>query len=69
MDLHTPYIVCNDYMYEKLEEVADIVQNPRLVINSVENGDNIVASSDYLWSKPSVVDIGFDLLYRMIGRK
>ncbi|MFR7477145.1 phospholipase D family protein [Frisingicoccus sp.] len=61
VDLHTPYIVCNDYMYEKLGEVADKVQNPRMVINSVENGDNIVASSDYLWSKPSVVDIGFDL--------
>lgn len=61
VDLHTPYIVCNDYMYEKLAEVADNVQNTRMVINSVENGDNIVASSDYLWNKPSVVDIGFDL--------
>ena len=61
VDLHTPYIVCNDYMYEKLAEVADDVQNPRMVINSVENGDNIVASSDYLWNKPSVIDIGFDL--------
>ncbi len=61
VNLHTPYIVCNDYMYEKLGEVADKVQNSRMVINSVENGDNIVASSDYLWNKPSVIDIGFDL--------
>lgn len=61
VDLHTPYIVCNDYMYAKLKEVADKVENSRLIINSVENGDNIVASSDYLWSKPSVVDIGFDV--------
>lgn len=61
IDLHTPYIVCNDYMYDKLTEVADEVQNSKIIINSVENGDNIVASSDYLWSKPSVVAMGFDL--------
>ena len=61
IDLHTPYIVCNDYMYERLSETASAAEEAKMVINSVENGDNIVASSDYLRNKPDVLATGFTL--------
>lgn len=54
--IHTPYIVCNDYMYEELTYLADTVPDIHMVINSVENGDNLVASSDYLLNKKKVVE-------------
>ena len=59
VDLHTPYIVCNDYMYSRLSETAASVREAKMVINSIENGDNIVASSDYLRNKPEVLATGF----------
>ncbi len=59
--LHTPYIVTNDYMNETLSDVADRVPYAEMVINSVENGDNFVASSDYQYHKKDIVDLGFQL--------
>lgn len=60
--VHTPYIVCNEDMYERLEEVAKKVPDIHIMINSVENGDNLVASSDYLQNKEKVVAVGIPLL-------
>ncbi|MCI8514355.1 MAG: phospholipase D family protein [Lachnospiraceae bacterium] len=59
--IHTPYAVCSDYMYRTLQEVGQAVPDVRLLINSVENGDNFVASSDYLWNKEELVATGLDL--------
>lgn len=58
--IHTPYAVCNDYMYERLKEVTASVPVD-LMINSVENGDNFVASSDYLRHKEDIIDTGVKL--------
>lgn len=58
--IHTPYVVCNDYMYERLKEVSGLV-DVDMMINSVENGDNFVASSDYLIHKGDIVDTGVNL--------
>ena len=33
--IHTPYIICNDYMYEGLTEVCDKVENVSLMTNSI----------------------------------
>lgn len=60
--VHTPYIVCNEDMYERLEEVAKKAPDIHIMINSVENGDNLVASSDYLQNKEKVVAVGIPLL-------
>lgn len=57
----TPYAVFNDYMKESLKEVSDRVPDTKIVINSVENGDNFVASSDYLRHKQDVLDSGFQI--------
>lgn len=59
--IHTPYIVTNKYMNETLSHVADSVPYAEMVINSVENGDNFVASSDYHYHKKDVVGLGFRL--------
>lgn len=59
--IHTPYVVCNSYMNEELKKVGDEVPEVTLMLNSVENGDNFCASSDYLWNKEKVVNLGFDM--------
>ena len=59
--IHTPYAVCNEEMYAALARVSENVPDARMVINSVENGDNFVASSDYLRNKPDVVETGLAL--------
>lgn len=58
--IHTPYAVCNDYMYERLREVSSLV-DVEMMINSVENGDNFVASSDYLRHKDELVETGVQI--------
>lgn len=60
--IHTPYAVCDSYMYEKLAEIKNMVPECRMMINSVENGDNFVASSDYLRNKKDVVKTGIPIL-------
>lgn len=59
--IHTPYVVTNDYMNETLTEIVDTVPQVKMVINSVENGDNFVASSDYQYHKKDVVATGISL--------
>jgi len=59
--IHTPYAVCNSYMYKTLEEVGQQVPDMRILLNSVENGDNFAASSDYLRNKDNLLDTGIAL--------
>lgn len=59
--IHTPYIVCNSYMYEELGKICKNVPDVKLMVNSVENGDNFVASSDYRFHKGGVLDTGVSL--------
>lgn len=59
--IHTPYVVTNDYMNQTLSEIAAAVPEVKMVINSVENGDNFVASSDYQYHKKDVVATGISL--------
>ena len=60
--IHTPYAVCNDYMYDTLREICDRVPDVHMLVNSVENGDNVVASSDYLKYKGKILDTGIRIL-------
>lgn len=59
--IHTPYIVCNSYMYEELGKISQKVPDVEMMINSVDNGDNFVASSDYRFHKDEVLDTGVNL--------
>ncbi len=59
--IQSPYVVCNDYMYSRLRELKEQVPDTRLILNAVENGDNFVASSDYLRHKEEILDTGISL--------
>lgn len=59
--IHTPYIVCNDYMYETLNQVHKAVPSLELMTNSVENGDNFFALGDYMRNKGKVLATGADI--------
>lgn len=56
--LHTPYAVLDSRMEEGMREIAGRVEDFSMVLNSVENGDNIVASSDYLIHKEDILKTG-----------
>lgn len=59
--IHTPYAVFNETMYEALSEVTEKVP-VTMMINSVENGDNFFASSDYPRHKKAFIDTGMEIL-------
>ncbi len=60
VDIHTPYAVFNSYMYGTMEEVSSRVP-VRMMINSVENGDNFFASSDYLRHRKDMAATGMTI--------
>lgn len=59
--LHSPYAVVDSYMLDGLKEVSTNVDNFKMIINSVENGDNFFASSDYLRNKKKIIDTGAEI--------
>lgn len=59
--IHTPYAVCNSYMYDVLRKVKESVPEVTMMINSIENGDNFFASSDYRINKKNVVETGVQI--------
>ncbi len=59
--IQSPYVVCNDYMCEQLSLLKEAVPNTRILLNSVENGDNFVASSDYIRNKKKIIATGIPL--------
>ncbi|MFR1831655.1 MAG: phospholipase D-like domain-containing protein [Lachnospiraceae bacterium] len=58
---HTPYIVLNDYMYDTLKAAGKHVPDIKIMINSVENGDNFFASSDYIRRKKWMAGLGIPI--------
>ena len=55
--IQTPYVICNSYMYEVLEKIADHAQLD-LVINAVEKGSNPWGCTDYLNQKKRIQKTG-----------
>lgn len=58
---HTPYAVLNDYMYDTLKTAGSQVPDMKIMINSVENGDNFFASSDYIRRKKWMASMGIPI--------
>ena len=54
--IHTPYIICNDYMYEGLTEICDKVENVSLMTNSIGNNGNPFGSADYYVNKDKILN-------------
>lgn len=59
--IHTPYIICNDYMYEGLTEVCDKVENVSLMTNSIGNNGNPFGSADYYVNKDKILNTGLEV--------
>jgi phosphatidylserine/phosphatidylglycerophosphate/cardiolipin synthase-like enzyme len=51
--IHTPYIICNDYMYESLSEIGAKTQ---IMLNSAENNGNLFGALDYMNHKQKIID-------------
>lgn len=64
--IHTPYVVPDDYMLSALAEVCKHVPIT-MMVNARENGDNVVASSDYTYHRRDVLATGISLLEYMGG--
>ena len=56
---HTPYVICNDTMYDSLREIAANVPDARLVLNSVETAANLFGAVVYNKEQDQMLDTGF----------
>lgn len=59
--IQSPYVVINSYMCQELTLLKEAVPDVKILLNSVENGDNFVASSDYLRNKDKILETGIPL--------
>ena len=59
--IHSPYCVMNRFTQGALSEICKKAP-VTLMINAVENGQNVVASSDYLYHRGAVLATGFRVL-------
>lgn len=61
ISIHTPYIICNDWMYETFCEICSRHPDTRLLTNSAANNGNPFGASDYLRNKERLVDTGLTI--------
>ena len=59
---HTPYILCNSYMLNRLEEVCNLGKTVTMMTNSVANNGNPFGATDYDMNKQKVLDTGVHIL-------
>ncbi len=59
---HTPYILCSDYMMQRLSEVCGSGQTVTMMTNSVANNGNPFGATDYKLHKPQILDTGLQIL-------
>ncbi|WP_455715993.1 phospholipase D-like domain-containing protein [Anaerosporobacter sp.] len=56
--IQTPYAVLNKAMENDLKKLKGKLKQYDMLLNSIEVGDNYMASSDYLFNKQDVIDTG-----------
>ncbi len=61
ISIHTPYVICNDWMYEELREICDRNPNTRMMTNSAANNGNLFGAADYLAHKAELLDTGLQI--------
>ena len=59
---HTPYILCNDYMMERLQLLCDGNHSVTMMTNSVANNGNPFGSADYSIHRQELLDTGLSIL-------
>ena len=58
--IQTPYVICNGYMYDTLNEIASHAQL-KIILNAVEEGSNPWGCTDYLNQKKKILNTGADV--------
>ncbi len=59
--IHTPYIICNEWMYDSFREICESHPDTVLMTNSAGNNGNPFGASDYLLHKGRLVDTGLQI--------
>lgn len=59
---HTPYILCNDYMLERLGKICDSGKQVTMMTNSVANNGNPFGAVDYQIHKGDILNTGVQVL-------
>ncbi|MCD8069437.1 MAG: phospholipase D family protein, partial [Lachnospiraceae bacterium] len=59
---HTPYMICNDWMLERLTEICGEVDSVTIMTNSVANNGNPFGASDYARNKEEILETGVQIL-------
>lgn len=59
---HTPYILCNTYMMERLRQICGGNEKVTMMTNSVANNGNPFGAMDYKLHKPKILDTGVQVL-------
>lgn len=59
--IHTPYIICNDMMYGKLEEITGNVPEVSIMTNSIANNGNPFGAGDYAVNRDRIMETGVDI--------
>lgn len=59
--IHTPYIICNDMMYDSLHTLCDTVPEVTLMTNSAANNGNPFGASDYAAHKEDILATGLSV--------
>ena len=59
--IHTPYIICNEMMYNTWADVTKNVSEFSVMTNSAANNGNPFGSADYAVNRDKIVDTGIDI--------
>lgn len=60
--IHTPYMICNNMMYNSFADIAENVPQFNLLTNSAVNNGNLFAAGDYLRNKEKLLNTGMSIL-------
>lgn len=61
IDIHTPYIICNDWMYDSFASVLRTNKNVSLMTNSIANNGNPFGAADYKINKTTLLKTGIQV--------
>lgn len=61
VNIHTPYIIFNEMMYETIYDISKNVADFRVMTNSVANNGNVFGSADYEKNREKILKTGIDI--------
>lgn len=66
--IETPYVICNDVMYEDLTAVCQGGRSVKIMTNAVEQGANPFGCTDYLNEKERILGAGAEIYEVLYGQ-